>query len=210
MNRIVKHVYFLRYLSVTSSYQRRHLLQTATSEQLNVLYEIALNVLEGNISLNSQDFARLYKHRNVLRKLALKQVDRYTKRQLLGKHSCAIKDLLSIFFHYFPPEYLDESATSVQENRRKEEEDEEEETDEELVAENQLHESSSENSEEYKDGREQLVSYINPYSSVTLSTATAEPEVTDSRREYSESEGNDSHGNTCTRPESEKQESPGV
>ena len=76
MNRIVKHVYFLRCLGVTSSYQRRHLLRTATSEQLNVLYEIALNVLEGNISLNSQDFARLYKHRNVLRKLGLKQVDR--------------------------------------------------------------------------------------------------------------------------------------
>ena len=113
---------------------------------------------------------------------------------MLGKHSCAIKDLLSIFFHHFPPEYLDESATSVQENRRKEKEYEEEETDEELEAENQLHESSSENSEEYKDGREQLVSCINPYSSVTLSTATADPKVTDSRRECSESEGNDSHG----------------
>ena len=86
-------------MSVTTSYQRRNLLQTATAEQLNALYEIALNVLHGNISLTSEDYTKLYKHKNVLRKLALKEIDKYTKRQLLGKYSCAIKDLLTIFFH---------------------------------------------------------------------------------------------------------------
>lgn len=36
MNRLSTHVYYIRYLSVATSYQRRHLLQTATVEQLNV------------------------------------------------------------------------------------------------------------------------------------------------------------------------------
>ena len=80
MNRINTHVYFLRYLSVTTSYQRRHLLQTATAEQLNVLYKIAFNVLQGNISLTDEDYSILYKHRNVLRKLTLKE-----KRQIYEK-----------------------------------------------------------------------------------------------------------------------------
>ena len=98
MNRIDMHVYFLRYLSVTNSYQRRHLLQTATTEQLNVLYEIAFNVLQGNISLTDEDYSILYKHRNVLRKLTLKEIDRYTKRQLLGKN---VQVLLKICWAYF-------------------------------------------------------------------------------------------------------------
>ena len=72
MNRIDTHVYFLRYLSVTNSYQRRHLLQTAIAEQLHVLYEIAFNVLQGNISLTDEDSSILYQHRNVLRKLTSK------------------------------------------------------------------------------------------------------------------------------------------
>ena len=64
--------------------------------------EPTFNVLQGNISLTDEDNSILYKHRNVLRKLTLKEIERYTKRQLLGKYSCAVKDLLGIFFHYYP------------------------------------------------------------------------------------------------------------
>ena len=99
MNRIESHNYFLRYLSVATSYQRRHLLRTATAEQLSVLYEITFNILQGNISLSDEDYSRLYINRNTLRKLSLKEVDRYTKKQLLRKHSCAVRAFLQIFSH---------------------------------------------------------------------------------------------------------------
>ena len=39
----------------------------------------------------------LYKHRNVFRKLSLKEVDHFTKKQLLGKHPCTIRDLMQFF-----------------------------------------------------------------------------------------------------------------
>ena len=66
-----------------------------------MLYEVALNVLEGNISLTDEEYTRRYKHRNTFRKLASKLVDRFTKRQLLGKHSSAIKDLLDTFLYHY-------------------------------------------------------------------------------------------------------------
>ena len=121
MNRVETHIHFLRYLSVTTSYQRRNLLQTATTEQLNVLYEKAFNILQGNISLTSQDYSRLYKHRNVLRKLSLKEIDKYTKIQLLGKYSCAVRDLLAVFFRYYSHKGTENSSTEVSDSDTEEE-----------------------------------------------------------------------------------------
>ena len=102
MNRLETHSYYLRYLSVATSYQRRHLLQTATADQLNALYEIILNVLNENIPLSDGDYNRLYRHKNVSRKLAQKQIDPYSKKELISKHSLAIKDMLYVFFNYCP------------------------------------------------------------------------------------------------------------
>ena len=45
MDRLAANSYDLRYLTVATSYQRQHLLQTATADQLHMLYEIGLNVL---------------------------------------------------------------------------------------------------------------------------------------------------------------------
>ena len=101
MSRLSTHVYYLKYLSVATRYQRRHLLQTATAEQLNVLYEIIWNTHKGNLSLTEKDYNKLYKHKNVLRKLASREIDPYTKRGLISKNSIVIKDLLCVFFHYY-------------------------------------------------------------------------------------------------------------
>ena len=96
MSKLSTHVYYLKYLSVATRYQRRHLLQTATAEQINVLYE---NIcLKGNISLTGQDYKTLYRHKNVLRKLASREIDPYTKKELISKHSIVIKGLLYVFF----------------------------------------------------------------------------------------------------------------
>lgn len=183
MNRIDTHLYFLRYLSVTTSYQRRHLLQTATAEQLNVLYEIAFNVLQGNISLTDEDYSILYKHRNVLRKLTLKEIDRYTKRQLLGKYSCAVKDLLGIFFHYYPSKDTENAFDFLPNTELIDDSDEdvEEEEEEEEITEKQrlvVNEPYSEIKQDH-DRPEQLQN-LHTHTTVTLpTTAEAAPESTE-------------------------------
>ena len=50
-------------MSVATRCPRQHLLQTATAEQLNVLYEIIWNTLKGNLSLTEKDYNKLYKHK---------------------------------------------------------------------------------------------------------------------------------------------------
>ena len=173
MNRVETHICFLRYLSVTTSYQRRNLLQTATTEQLNVLYEIAFNILQGNISLTSEDYTRLYKNKNVLRKLALKEIDKYTKRQLLGKYSCAIKELLTIFFHYYSPKSGKKSLSELSCVETDEKQNWEEEEEEESIS--KL--SASEVDTESEDDGPERVQDINPYTTFSIpSTAKAASE----------------------------------
>ena len=109
-------------MSVATRYQRRHLLQTGTVEQLNVVYEIIWNTLQGNLSLSTKDYNRLYKHKSVLRKLASREIDPYTKKGLISKHSIVIKDLLCVFFHYYT--HIDD-LSSVEEDEEEDEEEEE-------------------------------------------------------------------------------------
>ena len=101
--------------------------------------------------------------------LALKQVDRYTKRQLLAKHSCAIKDLLSVFFHYFPLNHSagtsrcdSNSHTEEEEDEKEEEEREEEEEEEEGDQLNQGNEKQKQEKVDH-DGTERI-SRINTHS----------------------------------------------
>ena len=103
MSRLSSHVYYIKYLSVATRYQRRDLLQTATAEQLNVLYEIIWNTLKGILLLTEKDCNSLYKHKNVLRKLASREIDPYTKKELVSKNSVIIKYLLCVFFPLLYP-----------------------------------------------------------------------------------------------------------
>ena len=136
---------------MATSYQRRHL-QTATADQLNALYEIILNVLNENIPLSDEDYNRLYRHKNVLRKLAQKRIDPYSKKELISKHSLPIKDLLCVFFNYYPS--FEELSTE------KEEEEEEE----------------DQNSLDTYDGERKWVPEVNFDSRLSLPTASAIPE----------------------------------
>ena len=180
MNRIESHVYFLRYLSVATSYQRRHLLQTATAEQLNILYEIAFNILQGNISLTDEDYTILYKHRNVFRKLSLKEVDHFTKKQLLGKHSCAIRDLMQIFFHYYSSKNTEITSSFLpytefgdhsEEEEEAEEEEEEEEQEEKLEEEEKKGERQEFINTFDENARTEWIQNLHTDTSVALPTA---------------------------------------
>lgn len=182
MNRIESHIYFLRYLSVASSYQRRHLLQTATAEQLSVIYEITFNILQGNISLSDEDYSRLYKNRNTLRKLSLKEVDRYTKKQLLGKHSCAVRDLLQIFFNYYSPTNTENLITFLPctESEEDSEEEVEGEEEEEESVERPAFLNECETELKSDHGRPERIQDIDTHTSVALpATAETSPESRD-------------------------------
>ena len=144
-----------------------------------MLYEIAFNILQGNISLSDEDYNRLYKNRNTLRKLSLKEVDRYTKKQLLGKHSCAVRDLLEIFSHYYSPTNTENLITFLpcteSENEESEEDSEEEmegEEEEESV-ERPVFLNECETELESDHGRPERIQDIDTHTTVALPT-TAE------------------------------------
>lgn len=61
----------------------------------------SLSIFSREIFLTDEDYTILYKHRNVFRKLSVKEVDHFAKKQLLGKHSCAVRDLMQFLSHYY-------------------------------------------------------------------------------------------------------------
>lgn len=112
MDGLKNHIPFFQYLSVATAYQRWQLLQSVTTEQVNVICEIALNLLQGNIDLNETDYLSLCKFKNIFRKLVVRSTAAATKRQLIYKHSNAIKELLCAFMNYFSLEGDAESECS--------------------------------------------------------------------------------------------------
>ena len=159
MNRLSTHMYYLKYLSVAASYQQRHLLQTATVEQLNVLYKIAFNILQGTLP----------PYTNILRKLGLKEIDSYIKKQLLSRHSTASKELLCVFFRYYTDHIIDEELQRYGASSRSQSslssslEDDDDEEEQPLL---------NQETESVHDGRE-WVQEVNTDTSVTLPAATA-------------------------------------
>lgn len=101
MEKIVRQIDFLRYLAVAVPTQRKQLLRNLAREQVQVLSEICLNLLNGNIAISDQDYNSLSKHKNSLRKLALKSVDNNTKRELMSKNASVIKTLVTVFLKDF-------------------------------------------------------------------------------------------------------------
>ena len=113
-------------------------------------------MLNENIPRSKEGFSRLYKHRNVLRKLAQKEIDPYTKKELISKHSLAIRDLLCVFFNYYT--FFEEED---------EEEEEEKEGEGEDITQRTLGTS---------DGKREWVPEVNSDSCLSLPTTSAIPE----------------------------------
>lgn len=102
MDRVKKHLYFLRYLStLVSCVQRKRLLETASENQIIVLSEIAYNILEGVFKLNDTEFSMLQRYKNVVRKLASREFQVDEKRTAVVKDSIAVKHLLTVFFSHY-------------------------------------------------------------------------------------------------------------
>ena len=127
--------------------------------------------MEGNISLTDEEYTRLYKHRNTFRKLATKQVDRFTKRQLLGKHSSAIKDLLDTFLYHYSEEDSQYDNNEIEDSTEDESDNSES---------DHLQETLNTTTEDY--GRESTVSNFDSRTSVPLPPAAPEAEGNSGKR----------------------------
>lgn len=100
MERLWKHLHFLRYLSVTTAHQRRQLLSGVTTEQINAIVEIAYNLLQGNIDLSETEYLSLCKFKSIIRKLVTRETAA-VKRQVIFQHSSAIQELIRVFLNCY-------------------------------------------------------------------------------------------------------------
>ena len=81
---------FLRLLARSGSKRRKRLLQQAPKDELTSLFEICLNIIRGNIPLNSTHYKKLKRHRTLLRTLGDKSVSLQRKKRLVNQKGGAI------------------------------------------------------------------------------------------------------------------------
>jgi len=81
---------FLRLLARSSSKRRKVLLHQATKEELTALFEICLNIIKGNIPLNTKQEKTLKHHRKLIRQLADKKNSFQSKKNIVFQKGGAI------------------------------------------------------------------------------------------------------------------------
>ena len=64
--------------------------------------EIAFNLLRGNIRLRESDYLSLSKFKSTFRKLVARETTVNSKRELLSKHSVAVRELFYVFINTNP------------------------------------------------------------------------------------------------------------
>ena len=97
MNRINKHVDYLKILSKCKPNMRKSIIQNADKELVNTLCECILSCINGNISINSDTKQKLKRNKNILRKLLVKKKSSLNKKKqlLIQKGGSFIPILLS-------------------------------------------------------------------------------------------------------------------
>ena len=94
MQHLEQHRSFLELLAKTHSTQRKSLLLTASKQQLNILSEITHNFLQGVVPLDVEQIAEFAKDRNILRKIAQKNLK--SKRLFITKHNKVLGNFLQM------------------------------------------------------------------------------------------------------------------
>lgn len=89
-----KQIIILQALYYMNQEQRRAILRKADVALVRCICECALNVLQGNVSLNSVQKDRLRRHATILRRLAAKRGNWSGKRRLIVEHSAGFLKLL--------------------------------------------------------------------------------------------------------------------
>ena len=85
----------IKLLSVANPRVRKQLIANGGRELIDCVPECCANILKGNVPLNDKQKATLCKHKNKLRKLALKKVSLKTKKQIIQTGGLPIGAILA-------------------------------------------------------------------------------------------------------------------
>lgn len=102
--RIAQQTAFLKLLHMCPARQRKALIQYVTDEQLEVLFQIAFNILQRNVPMNDVHKKKMKRYRVVIRSLCNLRVSKARKRQSLLRFDSLIPYLIKPVLHL-----LDES-----------------------------------------------------------------------------------------------------
>ena len=85
----------IKLLFVATLRARKQLIANGSREFIDYVSECCANILKGNVPLNDQQKAKLCKHKNNLRKLALKKVSLKNKKQIIQTGGFPIGTILT-------------------------------------------------------------------------------------------------------------------
>ena len=95
--RITKNKHFLDALQQVEAKHRKQLIKGATTEQINTISEVALNILQGNVPLKPHHKKKLNKHKTSLRALASKGVSVEKRKKIINQQGGTIIPALAFF-----------------------------------------------------------------------------------------------------------------
>ena len=98
--RVAKNKHFLDALQQVEEKHRKKLIKGATTEQINTMSEVALNILQGNVPLKSHHKKKLNKHKKSLRALASKGVSVQKRKKIINQHGGMIGAAASALGEY--------------------------------------------------------------------------------------------------------------
>ena len=99
-SRVAKNKHFLDALQQVEEKHRKKLIKGATTEQINTISEVALNILQGNIPLQKHHKKKLNQHKKSLRALASKGVSVKTRKKIINQHGGMIGAAASALGEY--------------------------------------------------------------------------------------------------------------
>ena len=94
--RLQKHQPFIQMLARSSVKRRKALIKQATKDELASLFEICLNILRGNLPLNSYMHKKLKRERKTLRTLADKKISLAHKKKVVNQKGGFLGTVASI------------------------------------------------------------------------------------------------------------------
>lgn len=92
--RIRKHRAFLHFLLYANSVQQKLIVKSLTSEQIDVISEIALNIYTGTYPLTKKYINQLRSYQSYIRSLGSREISSKVKRGILLKHLQLVSLLL--------------------------------------------------------------------------------------------------------------------
>lgn len=93
-SRLQRNLSLLELLHKSTPSVRRVIIGKASPDFINAICEIALNVLKGNLPLNTSQYRRLQKKKAVIRLVANKKVNTLKKRKAITQHGGFLIPLL--------------------------------------------------------------------------------------------------------------------